>query len=133
LKPASIQLFLNLPTKATRKRFSPVSLIPTEISAIRNNACGFPGTAIMPLDDYSPYQQRIIKRYYENQDTIQLQRLAELVTDLYLAEGKKRQQVWKRIVAALQKLKVPESRINHLHAKDDPALLANLVKELQGK
>src|SRR5262249_53216793 len=75
LKPASIQLFLNLPTKATRKRFSPVSLIPTEISAIRNNACGFPGTAIMPLDDYSPYQQRIIKRYYENQDTIQLQRL----------------------------------------------------------
>jgi hypothetical protein len=42
------------------------------------------------LDDFSPHQQRIIKRYYENQDTIQLQRLGELVTDLYLAEGKKR-------------------------------------------
>jgi hypothetical protein len=87
----------------------------------------------MPLDDYTPYQQRIIKRYYGNQDTIQLQRLAELVTDLYLAEGKKRQQVWKRIVAALQKLKVPESRIQNLVARDDPKLLANLVKELQGK
>ena len=87
----------------------------------------------MPLDDYTPYQQRIIKRYYENEDTIQLQRLAELVTDLYLAVGKKRQQVWKRIVAALQKLKVPESRVNHLLAKDDPVLVANLVKELQGK
>ena len=87
----------------------------------------------MPLDDYTPYQQRIIKRYYDNQDTIQLQRLAELVTDLYLAEGKKRQQIWKRIITALQKLKVPESRIQNLLKKDDAGLLANLVKELQIK
>ena len=46
------------------------------------------------LDDYTPHQQRIIKRYYNNQDTIQQQRLAELVTELYLAEGKKRQRAW---------------------------------------
>jgi hypothetical protein len=85
------------------------------------------------LDDFSPHQQRIIKRYYENQDTIQLQRLGELVTDLYLAEGKKRATVWKRIISALEKLKVPADRIQHLHKKDDPALLANLVKELQAK
>ena len=83
--------------------------------------------------DYTPYQQKIIKRYYDNQDTIQLQRLAELVTDLYLAEGKKRQAVWKRIVSALERLKVPEKRIQHLIKTDDPALLANLVKELQSK
>ena len=49
--------------------------------------------------DFSPHQQRIIKRYYENRDTIELQRLAELVTDLYLAEGKKRSAVWKRIAS----------------------------------
>jgi len=85
------------------------------------------------LDDFSPHQQRIIKRYYENQDTIQLQRLGELVTDLYLAEGKKRAGVWKRIVSALEKLKIPADRIQHLHKKDDPALLASLVKELQAK
>jgi hypothetical protein len=85
------------------------------------------------LDDFTPHQQRIIKRYYENSDTIQLQRLGELVTDLYLAEGKKRATVWKRIISALEKLKIPADRIQHLHQKDDPALLANLVKELQAK
>ena len=46
------------------------------------------------MSDFTPYQQKIIKRYYDNLDTVALQRLAELVTDLYLAEGKKRERVW---------------------------------------
>lgn len=83
--------------------------------------------------DFTPYQQKIIKRFYDNQDTIQLQRLGELVTDLYLAEGKKRAGVWKRIVTALERLKIPADRIQHLQTKDDPALLAGLVKELQAR
>ena len=36
----------------------------------------------------SNYQDRIIRNYYQNRDTIMLQRLGELVTDLFLAEGK---------------------------------------------
>jgi hypothetical protein len=84
-------------------------------------------------DGYTPYQQKIIKRYYDNADAINLQKLAELVTDLYLAEGKKRDGLWKRIATAMQKLKVPEQRIKHIVEKNDPQLLANLVKELQGK
>jgi hypothetical protein len=87
----------------------------------------------MPLDDYTPNQQRIIKRYYNNQDAIQLQRLAELVTELYLAEGKKRQRTWQTAAAAMRKLGVTEARVAHLVAQDDPALVAQLVKELQGK
>ena len=82
------------------------------------------------MADYTPYQQKIIKRYYNNQDTIQRQKLAELVTELYLAEGKKRQAVWKRAAAAMEKLKVPQSRIDHLIKQDNPELLAQLVKEL---
>ena len=39
--------------------------------------------------DYTPYQQKIIKRYYDNQGTLGTQRLADLVGELYLAEGKK--------------------------------------------
>ncbi len=81
--------------------------------------------------DFTPHQQKIIKRYYDNQDAISLQRLGELVTDLYLAEGKKRERVWKTIVSALEKLKVAPARIQHLVQKDDAALLAALVKELQ--
>jgi hypothetical protein len=83
------------------------------------------------LEDFTSHQQKIIKRYYNNQDAIQRQRLAELVSELYLAEGKKRQRVWKSAAAAMQKLGVPQSRIDHLVKQDKPALLAEVVKELE--
>ena len=86
----------------------------------------------MSREDFSPHQQRIIKRYYNNQDAIQRQRLAELVSELYLSEGKKREGVWKRVISAMQKLGIPQSRIDHLRKQDNPALVAQLVKELQG-
>jgi hypothetical protein len=85
------------------------------------------------LDDYTPYQQKIIKRYYSNQDGIHRQRLAELVTDLYLADGAKRARVWKAAATAMQKLGVPQARIDHVLKQNDPALLAQVVKELEGK
>ena len=83
------------------------------------------------LEDYTRHQQGIIKRYYANLDASQRQKLAELVGELYLAEGKKRQQVWKRVLAALEKLKVPQARIDHLIAQDRADLLAKLVEELK--
>lgn len=83
--------------------------------------------------DYTPHQQKIIKRFYDNQDTLQQQRLAELVSELYLSEGKKRQNVWKRVLTALEKLGIPQSRIDHVHKQDNPALVAEIVKELEGK
>ena len=85
------------------------------------------------LDDYSPYQQKIIKRYYQNIDRIAWQRLSELVADLYLAEGKKRDKLWESAAAFMKKLEVPQSRIDHILAKKDPEMLARLVKELMGK
>ena len=85
------------------------------------------------MADYTPYQQKIIRRYYSNQDAIQRQRLGELVSELYLADGKKRPQIWKRAVTALKKLGVPQSRIDHLRQQDKPELVAQVVKELEGK
>jgi len=79
---------------------------------------------------HSKYQQNIIRNYYKHKDAIGLQRLSELVTDLYLAEGKKRQQLWKNVEAALAKLELPKSRIDHLIEQQDPALIAALVEEL---
>jgi len=78
----------------------------------------------------SPYQQRVIKDYYQNRDAIMLQRLGEMVTDLYLAEGKSRSRLWKRVAGALEKLKVPSARIQHVVQSDNPALVARLLKEL---
>ncbi len=85
------------------------------------------------MADYSPYQQKIIKRYYDNFDAIQVQRLAELVTELYLAEGKKRDRLWKQVAESLTKLKFPESRVAHLLEKREPSLLAGVLKELEGR
>ena len=85
------------------------------------------------MAEYSKHQQKIIKNYYENREAISLQRLSELVTELYLAEGKARERQWKNVIGALEKLKVPQSRIEHLQKQDNPALVAKLVEELLAK
>lgn len=87
----------------------------------------------MGMEDYTKHQQKIIKRYYENIDQISLQRLSELVADLYLAEGKKREKLWESATACMQKLKLPQQRIDHVLAQKDPKVLARLVSELMGK
>jgi hypothetical protein len=85
------------------------------------------------MENYSKHQQGIIKRYYENFDQITLQKLSELVTELYLAEGKKRDKLWQTALAQMEKLKVPKDRIDHILGKKDVTLLAGLVKEMMGK
>jgi hypothetical protein len=85
------------------------------------------------MPEFSKYQQKVIQRYYDNQEAILLQKLGEHVTELYLAEGKARARRWKLIVAVLEKLKIPVSRIEHLQKTDNPALLAKLLEELLAK
>jgi hypothetical protein len=81
--------------------------------------------------DHTPYQRKIIKRYYQNLDAITLLRLSELATDLYLAEGKKRDRLWNRVEESLRKVEFPEARIAVLLQKRDPALLVGILKELE--
>ena len=83
--------------------------------------------------DFTPHQQKIIQRYYEHRDRIQQQKLAELVTDLYLAAPAKRTSIWKRAATTMQKLGVPAARIAHVVGTNDPAQLAQVVKELEAK
>lgn len=85
------------------------------------------------MTDYTPYQQKVIQRYYENQPTLARQRLAELVSELYLNTGKKLRRSWEQAAAAMQKLGIPQSRIDHLIQQANPALVAQLVKELEGQ
>jgi len=83
------------------------------------------------MTDFTPYQQKIIKRYYNNQGQIKQERLAELVSELFLAKGKKLEQAWQQAAAAMQVLGVPQSRIDHLLKKRQPALMGELVQELE--
>lgn len=80
-------------------------------------------------ENRSKYQERVIKNYYRNRDQIALQRSQELVTELYLTTGKKREQVWKNLVGHLEKLGLPASQITHLQEKDDPALIAEVIQK----
>ncbi|MGN1273722.1 MAG: hypothetical protein ACI4UF_03965 [Thermoguttaceae bacterium] len=82
------------------------------------------------MTGYTPYQQKIIKRYYDNYDDLGRQRLGELATDLYLAEGKKLANGWKRAEEIMRRLKVPETRVQIIMESKDPAMLAKLVKDL---
>ena len=84
------------------------------------------------MAELSRYQRQIVKNYYENLDTALVQRLGEQVTDLYLAEGKKRSKIWASIENSLEKLEVPKSRINRVVASDDAQQLAKLLQELWG-
>lgn len=78
----------------------------------------------------TPHQEKIIRNYYQNRQALALQRAQELVTELYLAEGKRRQQHWKHLVSHLEALGVKPSLIAHLVQQDKPELVAKLLKSL---
>lgn len=80
---------------------------------------------------HSSYQQGIINRYYEHKDTIALQKLSEIVSDLYLAEGGGAQKLWKNAAASLEKLvDKDDPRAKKIIASRDLSALARLVGEL---
>jgi hypothetical protein len=81
--------------------------------------------------EYSNHQRKIISRYYDNREQIDNQRLSELVADLYLTQGKKRAKLWQTAQELMLRLKVPQSRVEHVIASDDPAILAEVVNDLQ--
>ena len=85
------------------------------------------------MADYTKFQQKVIKNYYEHRDGIALQRVQELVTELYLSEGTKRTKHWDSVALHLGKLGVKPDVIEHLRKEDKPELVASLVKKLMEK
>ncbi|QDT98986.1 hypothetical protein [Gimesia aquarii] len=83
------------------------------------------------MAEYSNYQKDVIKRYYDNRESIDQQKLAELCTNLYLAEGKKKAKLWDKARDIMERLEIPASRIDHILTSEDPAVLAELVKDLE--
>lgn len=85
---------------------------------------------------YSGHQQKIIKRYYENLDTITLQKLGEIVSELYLAEAmgekKKLDTLWKRAETTLAKSPAKDAEVARIIEQRDVKRLAALVGNLSG-
>lgn len=81
--------------------------------------------------NYTPHQQKLIKRFYDNRDQMDDQRLSELATELYLASEKKKPKLWESAREIMVRLGVPASRVEHVMKSADPAVLAEVVKDLQ--
>ena len=75
--------------------------------------------------EHSRYQQGVISRYYDHLDTIMLQKLQELVTELYLAQNStKEDKLWDRAQKAMEKLKIKPAIIAHIMQKRQVEILA---------
>ena len=89
----------------------------------------------MAKQDLSRHQEKIVKRYYQNQDTIQSTKLSEIVTELWLAEDEKaKTKLWGRAQVALMRLGVDATRVAKVVNERDAEALAKLVQQAdQGK
>jgi len=87
----------------------------------------------MTKKEYSQYQKSVISGYYNNLDTIMLQKLGELVTELYLADTQtKKDRLWDRAHKAMVKLKIPPAIVDHIMKKQDVEILAKNLQDWQG-
>lgn len=82
------------------------------------------------MPERSNFQNKVIKNYYDNRENIALQRAQEIITELYLSDGKKRQRYWKSLETHLLKLDVKQATIDHLIEQDDPQKAATMVERL---
>ena len=86
----------------------------------------------MTKKELSNYQRGVVENYYANLDTICLQKLGELVTELYLAENDKRRKLlWQRVHKAMLNLKIPPAIIEHIMQKKDVKILAKNLSDWQ--
>jgi hypothetical protein len=95
----------------------------------RRFLCSIKRANDMAMENYSRYQQSVIRNYYKNQDNVSLQRAQELLTDLYLCEGKKKEKAWDSLFNHLERLGVPADQITHLKEAKNPELVAQLIQK----
>ena len=82
---------------------------------------------------FSRHQKGIIKRYYETADTRTLQKLAELVSDLYVCDTeKKADRLWASAEKSLTQAKLKPERIKRIIGSRDISAFAGAVGELSG-
>lgn len=76
----------------------------------------------------TPYQQKLIRNYYQNRDAIMLQTLSEIVSELYIAPTERRRaQLWSRAEKALRNLDYNKAEIAQVLESRDEKALAKLV------
>ena len=77
------------------------------------------------------YQKGIVKRYYQNKDTLATQKLGEIISDLYLETVPQKQaSLWKSAQAALLSAGANPVRVEKIVQEKNLKALADLAGEL---
>ena len=82
------------------------------------------------MADHTPYQKGIIKRFYDNRDTIALQKLSEIVSDLYLeTKDAAINRKWKAAHTQMLAVGVHQHQADNITQDRDLGALAKIVSE----
>jgi|GEM_PF-183727 hypothetical protein len=99
------------------------------MAAARAGHCG--GHNVSKGQYLSNYQQGIVRRYYDNIDTLTLNKLQEAISDLAVAEdGPRLASMWQNVHRHLKKTPADQMRVGKIVATRDVAALASLVEEI---
>ncbi len=80
---------------------------------------------------YSKYQQKVIKNFYDNKDIRLVQKLGELVSNLYLETSEKKIETgWKKIKKMLTDLKVHPGEVEYLTKDKTLSLISKKLDEI---
>lgn len=80
---------------------------------------------------YTEYQKKVIKSYYNNSNDIKIQKLSELLSNMYIETSeKKKDQGWKKIKKFLLDLKVSEYQTEQIVAEKDLEKLSKKITSL---
>lgn len=81
-------------------------------------------------NNFSGYQKKVIKNYYDNLDKIALTKLQELVAEIYLADSdQKKMKLWQRVESAMAQLKIPKPVAENILRRKDPQILAKNITD----
>jgi len=77
------------------------------------------------------YQKGVVKRYYEHKDDLMVQKLGELVGDLFLSPGpKESDRLWERAKKALLNAGGNKARVETICRNRDLEGLAKIVQQI---
>ena len=80
---------------------------------------------------YTQYQKKVIKNFYDNKDLRLVQKLGELVSNLYIETNEKKKETgWKKIKKMLTDLKVHPGEVEYLTKDKDLLLISKKLDEV---
>ena len=80
---------------------------------------------------YSEYQKKVIRNFYDNKDLRLVQKLGELVSNLYLETNEKKKETgWRKIKKMLTDLKVHPGEVEYLTKDKNISTISKKLDEL---